>query len=30
MAMIARNIVMVYPDFTKEFVTYTDASKKVT
>ena len=28
MAMIARDIVLAYPDFFKEFVIYTDASKK--
>ena len=27
MAMIARDVVLAYPDFTKEFVIYTDASK---
>jgi len=28
MAMIARDVVLAYPDFTKEFVIYTDASKR--
>eukprot|EP00957_Ditylum_brightwellii_P103069 7854555-Ditylum_brightwellii.AAC.1 len=28
MAMIARDVVLVYPDFHEEFVIYTDASKR--